>query len=123
MSSHPLVALVTLPLLGRAVCQACASPFGTLWRSDRRPFKRGNAAIAIPEIIEILDLLAGEALRVFLIDTLAARVKILAATQDADTGEWHTPIDDPTSCLASAAIVPTLWTLPAGLLLGASACS
>jgi unsaturated rhamnogalacturonyl hydrolase len=59
--------------------------------------------IAIPEIIEILDLPPGDAFRIFLIDTLAAQVKRLAETQDADTGLWHTLIVDPTSYLEASA--------------------
>ena len=66
---------------------------------------RGNCwvTIAIPEIIEILDLPQGDAFRTFLIDTLAAQVKTLAQTQDADTGLWHTLIVDPTSYLEASA--------------------
>ncbi|MEQ6332257.1 glycoside hydrolase family 88 protein [Sphingobium sp. MK2] len=66
---------------------------------------RGNCwvTIAIPEIIEILDLPQGDAFRTFLIDTLAAQVKTLAQTQDTDTGLWHTLIVDPTSYLEASA--------------------
>ncbi len=66
---------------------------------------RGNCwvTIAIPEIIEMLDLPEGDALRMFLIDTLAAQVKTLAETQDAKTGLWHTLIVDPTSYLEASA--------------------
>jgi len=51
---------------------------GALWA-------RGNCwvTIAIPEIIEMLDLEPGDALRTFLIDTLEAQVKALAQHQDA----------------------------------------
>jgi unsaturated rhamnogalacturonyl hydrolase len=50
---------------------------GALWA-------RGNCwvTIAIPEIIEMLDLAEGDAFRTFLIDTLAAQVKTLAEHQD-----------------------------------------
>jgi unsaturated rhamnogalacturonyl hydrolase len=49
---------------------------GALWA-------RGNCwVIAIPEIIEMLDLAEGDAFRTFLIDTLAAQVKTLAEHQD-----------------------------------------
>jgi unsaturated rhamnogalacturonyl hydrolase len=58
--------------------------------------------IAIPEIIEILDLPEGDAFRTFLIDTLAAQVKTLAETQDA-SGLWHTLVMDPTSYLEASA--------------------
>lgn len=66
---------------------------------------RGNCwvTIAIPEIIEILDLKEGDFFRTFLIDTLAAQVKTLAETQDAETGLWHTLIVDPTSYLEASA--------------------
>ena len=58
--------------------------------------------IAIPEIIEILDLPEGDALRTFLIDTLAAQVKTLAETQD-ESGLWHTLLDEPDSYLEASA--------------------
>ncbi|MDT8761078.1 glycoside hydrolase family 88 protein [Sphingomonas psychrotolerans] len=66
---------------------------------------RGNCwvTIAIPEIIEILDLPPGDAFRTFLIDTLAAQVKTLAETQDSGTGLWHTLIVDPSSYLEASA--------------------
>jgi unsaturated rhamnogalacturonyl hydrolase len=65
---------------------------------------RGNCwvTIAIPEIIEILDLPPGDALRSFLIDTLAAQVKTLAETQH-ESGLWHTLIVDPSSYLEASA--------------------
>lgn len=65
---------------------------------------RGNCwvTIAIPEIIEILDLKAGDAFRTFLIDTLAAQVKTLAETQD-ESGLWHTLVMDPASYLEASA--------------------
>jgi unsaturated rhamnogalacturonyl hydrolase len=65
---------------------------------------RGNCwvTIAIPEIIEILDLQSGDAFRTFLIDTLEAQVKTLAETQDA-SGLWHTLITDETSYLEASA--------------------
>ncbi|WP_343518244.1 glycoside hydrolase family 88 protein [Sphingomonas sp.] len=65
---------------------------------------RGNCwvTIAIPEIIEILDLAEGDALRTFLIDTLAAQVKTLAETQH-ESGLWHTLVVDPTSYLEASA--------------------
>ncbi|MCJ2182923.1 glycoside hydrolase family 88 protein [Novosphingobium sp. 1949] len=66
---------------------------------------RGNCwvTIAIPEIIELLDLAPGDAFRSFLIDTLEAQVKALAAMQDAESGLWHTLLDDPTSYLEASA--------------------
>jgi unsaturated rhamnogalacturonyl hydrolase len=65
---------------------------------------RGNCwvTIAIPEIIEILDLPKGDAFRTFLEDTLAAQVKTLAQQQDS-SGLWHTLVMDPTSYLEASA--------------------
>jgi unsaturated rhamnogalacturonyl hydrolase len=59
--------------------------------------------IAIPEVIEMLALPEGDALRTFLVDTLAAQVRTLAATQDEASGLWHTLVDDPTSYLEASA--------------------
>lgn len=65
---------------------------------------RGNCwvTIAIPEIIDILDLPPGEAFRTFLTDTLIAQVRTLADTQD-ESGLWHTLIVDPGSYLEASA--------------------
>ncbi|HZU63161.1 MAG TPA: glycoside hydrolase family 88 protein [Novosphingobium sp.] len=65
---------------------------------------RGNCwvTIAIPEFIEMLDLPADDAVRLFLIETLAAQAKALAALQD-ESGLWHTLLDDPTSYLEASA--------------------
>lgn len=65
---------------------------------------RGNCwvTIAIPEIVEMLDLPEGDAFRIFLLDTLEAQVRTLAATQDA-SGLWHTLVMDPTSYLEASA--------------------
>lgn len=65
---------------------------------------RGNCwiTIAIPEIIEILELKQGDFLREFLIDTLHNQVKALAKYQDK-SGLWHTLLDDQTSYLESSA--------------------
>jgi unsaturated rhamnogalacturonyl hydrolase len=70
---------------------------GALWA-------RGNCwvTIAIPEIIEMLDLPEGDAFRTFLIDTLAAQAKTLAEHQH-ESGLWHTLIVDPTSYLEASA--------------------
>ncbi|MBW8814004.1 MAG: glycoside hydrolase family 88 protein [Caulobacterales bacterium] len=70
---------------------------GALWA-------RGNCwvTIAIPEIIEMLDLPDGDAFRTVLIDTLAAQVRALAAHQD-ESGLWRTLIVDPTSYLEASA--------------------
>lgn len=65
---------------------------------------RGNCwiTIAIPEIIEILDLKKGDFFREFLIDTLNSQVKELAKLQD-ESGLWHTLLNDKTSYLESSA--------------------
>jgi unsaturated rhamnogalacturonyl hydrolase len=65
---------------------------------------RGNCwvTIAIPEILELLDLPENDAFRLFLIDTLQAQVSTLAKTQH-DSGLWHTLIMDPTSYLEASA--------------------
>lgn len=70
---------------------------GALWA-------RGNCwvTIAIPELLEMLDLPAGDALRAFLIDTLTAQVDALVRHQNA-SGLWHTLIVDPTSYLEASA--------------------
>nr|WP_232311280.1 glycoside hydrolase family 88 protein [Robertmurraya korlensis] len=65
---------------------------------------RGNCwiTIAIPEIIEILDLKKGDFLREFLIDTLNRQIEALAKYQHK-SGLWHTLLDDPTSYLEASA--------------------
>lgn len=65
---------------------------------------RGNCwiTIAIPEIIDILELPAGDGLREFLIETLKQQVKMLKELQD-ESGLWHTLLDDPTSYCESSA--------------------
>jgi unsaturated rhamnogalacturonyl hydrolase len=65
---------------------------------------RGNCwvTIAIPEIIELLDLPAGEALREFLLETHLQQIRTLVKHQDA-SGLWHTLIDDPQSYLEASA--------------------
>jgi unsaturated rhamnogalacturonyl hydrolase len=65
---------------------------------------RGNCwvTIAIPEIIEMLDLPPGEHLREFLLETHLQQIRTLARHQDA-CGLWHTLIDDPGSYLEASA--------------------
>ncbi|MBS5912629.1 MAG: glycoside hydrolase family 88 protein [Paenibacillus macerans] len=65
---------------------------------------RGNCwiTIAIPEMIEILELEKGDFLREFLIDTLNRQIEALADYQD-ESGLWHTLINDPTSYLEASA--------------------
>ncbi|MGX7419143.1 beta-galactosidase BglB [Carnobacterium gallinarum] len=59
---------------------------------------RGNSwiTIAIPEIIDILDLKKGDALREFLLATLTHQIEALADCQSKN-GLWHTLLNDPTS--------------------------
>lgn len=65
---------------------------------------RGNCwvTIAIPEILDLLDLPPGDAFRAFLIDTLQAQVRTLAESQD-ESGLWHTLLVDPSSYLEASA--------------------
>ena len=65
---------------------------------------RGNCwvTIAIPEIIDMLDLPPDDGVRLFLVETLAAQVKSLAEYQH-ESGLWHTLIVDPASYLEASA--------------------
>jgi unsaturated rhamnogalacturonyl hydrolase len=65
---------------------------------------RGNCwvTIAIPEIIELLDLPPGEHLREFLLETHLKQIRALVKHQD-ESGLWHTLIDDPGSYLEASA--------------------
>lgn len=65
---------------------------------------RGNCwvTIAIPEIIDILELPKGDFFREFLIEALHRQIETLAKYQDG-SGLWHTLIDDPTSYLEASA--------------------
>ncbi|WP_407271192.1 glycoside hydrolase family 105 protein [Radiobacillus sp. PE A8.2] len=65
---------------------------------------RGNCwiTIAIPEIIEMLDLQEGDFFREFLIETLNRQVESLAKYQH-ESGLWHTLIDDSSSYLEASA--------------------
>jgi len=65
---------------------------------------RGNSwlTMVIPDFLELVDLPESDPVRRFLIEVLDAQVAALAALQ-ADTGLWHTLLDDPESyCEASA---------------------
>lgn len=70
----------------------------------RARWARGNSwvTIAIPEFIELLDLPPGDAVRMFLTETLHAQVKALAPLQTG-SGMWRTILDDPTSYEEAAA--------------------
>lgn len=70
----------------------------------RARWARGNSwvTIAIPEFIELLDLAPGDALRMFLVETLAAQVKALVPLQ-TEAGLWRTILDDATSYEEAAA--------------------
>ncbi|WP_067843490.1 beta-galactosidase BglB [Amphibacillus sediminis] len=65
---------------------------------------RGNcwATISIPEIIEMLELKAGDFLYDYLVATLERQVEALAEYQD-ESGLWHTLVNDPTSYLEASA--------------------
>lgn len=65
---------------------------------------RGNSwvTIVIPEFIELLNLPKDDGLRQFLVDTLEAQVKALAACQ-APSGLWRTLLDDESSYEEAAA--------------------
>ncbi|MGO4936104.1 beta-galactosidase BglB [Fundicoccus sp. Sow4_H7] len=60
------------------------------------------ATIAIPEIIEILDLQAGDHLYEYLVETLNAQVAALKEVQD-ESGLWHTLLDEKESYLEASA--------------------
>ncbi len=65
---------------------------------------RGNCwiTIAIPEILDMLELPPEDAFRRFLVEALARQTEALAACQDA-SGLWHTLLDDGTSYLEASA--------------------
>ncbi|KAI0033799.1 glycoside hydrolase family 105 protein [Vararia minispora EC-137] len=66
---------------------------------------RGNCwiTVAIPDFIEMLKLPSTDGLRLFLMATLRAQIDGLVRTQDAETGLWHTLLDDPSSYLEASA--------------------
>ncbi|WP_106475701.1 beta-galactosidase BglB [Phytohalomonas tamaricis] len=65
---------------------------------------RGNSwiTVAIPELLELLDLPEQDGFRRFLVQTLTSQIEMIASTQ-ADSGLWHTLLDDETSYLESSA--------------------
>jgi unsaturated rhamnogalacturonyl hydrolase len=65
----------------------------------------------------LLDLPEGDAFRTFLVDTLAAQVKTLAATQ-AENGLWHTLVMDPTSYLEASATAGFAYGILKGVRMG-----
>ncbi|WP_462405405.1 beta-galactosidase BglB [Gracilibacillus sp. Marseille-QA3620] len=69
---------------------------GALWG-------RGNCwiTIAIPEVIEILDLQEGDFFRDFLVSTLKRQIDALVKYQ-TESGLWHTLINDPDSYLETS---------------------
>nr|VWP02596.1 Lid2 complex component lid2 [Ganoderma boninense] len=66
---------------------------------------RGNCwvTVAIPDFIELLGLPETDGVRKFLVTSLVAQIDALVKYQDAETGLWHTLIDDPTSYLEASA--------------------
>lgn len=79
------------------------------WNFNRRDnyagalWARGNCwiTIAIPEIIEILDLKKGEPITDWLLALLNTQIKALASLQD-ESGLWHTLLNDPDSYVESS---------------------
>lgn len=85
----------------------------------RARWARGNSwvTIAIPEFIEMLALPEGDALRMFLTETLLAQVKALATVQ-TDSGMFRTLLDDPTSYEEAAATAGFAYGILKGVRLG-----
>ncbi len=85
----------------------------------RARWARGNSwvTIAIPEFIEMLALPEGDALRMFLTETLLAQVKALAPLQ-TDSGMFRTLLDDPTSYEEAAATAGFAYGILKGVRLG-----
>lgn len=65
---------------------------------------RGNSwiTIALPDLIEMLDLPAADPTRRYLVQVLDEQIAALARSQDG-SGLWHTLLDDPDSYLESSA--------------------
>lgn len=61
----------------------------------RARWARGNSwlTMAIPELVELLDLAEGDPIRVHLLETLEAQCAALEQLQDGATGAWHTLLD------------------------------
>lgn len=66
---------------------------------------RGNSwiTIAIPEIIELLDLPASDPIRTHLTTTLEAQCSALKRLQDPESGYWHTLLDHEDSYVEASA--------------------
>ncbi|KAI0321866.1 glycoside hydrolase family 105 protein [Amylostereum chailletii] len=71
----------------------------------RARWARGNCwiTVAIPDFIELLKLSPTDGLRMFLVSTLQSQIDALVRLQDANTGLWHTILDDPSSYLEASA--------------------
>lgn len=65
---------------------------------------RGNCwiTIAIPELLDILDLPEHDSYRRLMLQTLKTQVETLAKLQDEETGLWHTLLDDPESYIETS---------------------
>lgn len=85
----------------------------------RARWARGNSwvTIAIPEFIELLDLPAHDALRMFLTETLLAQVKALAPLQTGN-GMWRTLLDEADSYEEAAATAGFAYGILKGVRLG-----
>jgi len=66
---------------------------------------RGNAwiTIALPLFVQITDLALDDPFRRTVVSLLERQVDALVATQDAETGLWHTLLVDPTSYVETSA--------------------
>lgn len=80
---------------------------------------RGNSwvTIVIPEFIELLDLPEGDAVRMFLVETLKAQVDALVPLQ-TENGLWRTILDDATSYEEAAATAGFAYGILKGVRLG-----
>lgn len=85
----------------------------------RARWARGNSwvSIAIPEFIEMLALPEGDALRMFLTETLLAQVQALAPLQ-TESGMFRTLLDDPSSYEEAAATAGFAYGILKGVRLG-----
>lgn len=65
---------------------------------------RGNCwiTIAIPELLDVLDLPEYDAFRRHMVQVLNAQIAALVACQDEETGLWHTLLDDPDSYIETS---------------------
>ncbi|KAJ6263412.1 hypothetical protein Dda_1975 [Drechslerella dactyloides] len=74
-----------------------ASPGGLGHNFARARWARGNSwlTIAIPDVLDLLDLPPTDYFRIYLIDVLRAQCEALKRLQDPKTGLWRTLLDVP----------------------------